>query len=120
MRVIKDHETNTLNEALRIDADERDIKNGNASHFYSISNPDGKAMALIQFQKGPLAEHGLNGISNEALLAVVIDRLRGFQDGQWRCRENAIALTKIEEALHWLHSRTRSRVARGVEGTSAV
>lgn len=52
-------------------------------------------------------------------MAVQIDRLRSFQKGQYACRENAIALTHMEEALMWLQKRTRDRLARGVEGTSA-
>ena len=48
---------------------------------------------------------------------MLIDRLRGFQAGPFGCRENALALTKLEEAMHWLHHRTRGRMARGVEGT---
>ena len=49
-------------------------------------------------------------------MAVVVDRLRGFQDGPFRCRENACALTHLEEALMWMGKRTRDRLARGVEG----
>jgi len=52
----------------------------------------------------------VNGISNEALLAIVEDRLKGFQSGQYACRENALALTKLQEAMMWLHSRTRERI----------
>ena len=49
---------------------------------------------------------------------IVLDRLRGFQESEFKCRENALAITKLEEAMHWLHHRTRARVARGVEGTN--
>jgi len=73
---------------------------------------------LIRFQNGPIQESGVNGVSNEALLAIVEDRLLGFQSGQYACRENAIAVTKIQEAMMWLQKRTRDRVARGVEGTN--
>ena len=41
----------------------------------------------------------------------------GFQDGEYRCKENACALTHIEEAQHWLQQRTIERMRRGVEGT---
>ena len=65
-----------------------------------------------------------NGISNEALIAIVLDRLRGFQGvarpdsgGNLPCRENALAITKLEEGLMWLHKRTRGRMERGVEAT---
>jgi hypothetical protein len=74
----------------------------------------------IHFQEGPVQEAGLNGISNEALLAVVEDRLKGFQSGKFSCRENALALTHLQEAMHWLHHRTHERMQRGVEGTLTV
>lgn len=93
---------------------------GGACHQYqvnSVSVPD-VAYAIVQFQKGGVKEAGVNGCFQEDLLAIVIDRLRSFQAGDFACRENAIALTKCEEALMWLQSRTAKRVARGVEGTS--
>jgi hypothetical protein len=37
--------------------------------------------------------------------------------GTYACKENACALTHLEEALMWLQKRTRDRMARGVEGT---
>lgn len=73
----------------------------------------------ISFQNGPIQEAGINGISQESLLAVVIDRLRSFQAGPYSCRENAVALANCEQAMMWLQKRTRDRIARGVEGTSA-
>ena len=71
----------------------------------------------INFQNGPVQEAGFNGVSNEALLEVLIDRMRGFQSGPFACRENACALTNLEQAQMWLQKRTRDRVAAGVEGT---
>lgn len=73
----------------------------------------------ISFQNGPIQEAGVNGISQEALVAIVIDRLRSFQAGPYACRENAVALTQFEQGLMWLQKRTRDRMARGVEGTNA-
>lgn len=99
---------------------------GNACHKYAICTPHdsfnqelnaGMVQHLV-FQNGPLKEVGINGITNEALLAVVIDRLRGFQSGQFACRENALALTDLESSLMWLQKRTRDRLSRGVEGTN--
>ena len=72
----------------------------------------------IKFQNGPVKEFGVNGCHQEDLLAIVIDRLKNFQSGDLACRENAIALTKIEEAMHWLNHRTNERIKRGVEGTT--
>jgi hypothetical protein len=91
---------------------------GNACHVYQVEYygiPD-QILAKINFQNGPIKENGVNGIQNEDLLAIVIDRLKGFQSGNFACRENALALTKIEEALMWLNKRTADRQKRGVEG----
>ena len=125
MHNITDHKINGLNEQIHISAMD-DPGSGGAHHEYwlnLLSPPGGPgigtiaAPTIIRFQNGPLLEVGINGFSNEALIAVVIDRMRGFQSGQFACRENALALTKLEEAVMWLHKRTRDRVARGVEGT---
>lgn len=127
MREIHDHETNDANRQIQIYADEADPDNGNASHRYRFefkktSNPDDMRAVVqkIEFQHGPIGEVGVNGITNEVLLAVVIDRLRGFQSSKFACRENALALTKLEEAFHWLEARTRARERRSVEGTHTV
>lgn len=72
---------------------------------------------LILFQKDVISkEHGCNGVTDMSLLAILIDRLRCFQNGEFACRENEIALTKLEEALHWLRHRTIERLHRGVDG----
>lgn len=96
----------------------------NAHHKYSISvlkplNEYGGEIVercLINFQNGGLAEVGPNGITEQALLAVVLDRLRSFNEGQYRCRENSMMITKIEEALMWSGKRAADRASRGVEG----
>lgn len=57
------------------------------------------------------------GVTNEALLAIVIDRLEGFQAGPFACTENAAALDHARICLGELKERTRSRIMRGVENT---
>lgn len=97
---------------------------GGACHVYRVisANSTGPTVifASVSFQNGPVKESGVNGCHNEDLLAIVIDRLQHFQKGPFSCRENALALTKCEEALLWLRKRTMDREARGVEGTSEV
>lgn len=83
-------------------------------------NPETDLLAKIHFQEGPIKENGVNGVANEDLLVMVIRRLQGFQDSPYSCRENAMAITKLEEALMWLRKRTTGRENRGVEGTNAV
>lgn len=95
---------------------------GGACHEYSISTvtEPSTVVGRVSFQNGPIKENGVNGCHQEDLLAIVLHRLQSFQAGAYSCRENAIAITKIEEAMHWLNHRTAQRVARGVEGTSAA
>lgn len=122
---ITSHKVNGLNEALKVMAKDEPGQGG-AHHRYVIEwqacAVEGPAMDPhwnpVVFQNGPIKEAGVNGISNEALLAIVEHRLQCFQAGPFACRENAVALTKIQEAMHWLHHRTRERVQRGVEGTN--
>lgn len=117
-REITSHKVNGLNELLKIEAQGIPTPGG-ANHQYHITLQSRvmESFLLMTFQVGNLNSVDVNGISNEALLAIVIDRMEGFQKGPFACRENALALTKLQEAMHWLHHRTRERVARGVEGT---
>lgn len=120
MRELTSHRVNGLNEAICISVLD-DPGQGNACHKYrmTVFNTEGHPEHQdIEFQNGPIAEFGVNGISNEALLSIVEDRLAGFQSGPFACRENAVALTKLQESMMWLQKRTRDRLARGVEGTN--
>jgi hypothetical protein len=85
-----------------------------------ISDPDhpgadSLAACSIQFQHGPVGENGVNGIQNEDVLKLLAMRLRAL-NAAFPCRENSIAITKIEEATLWLEHRTAVRVEQGVEG----
>ena len=102
-----------------------ELDQGGARHSYQVrdnrpadDHQGALPFAEIRFQNGPVKEHGVNGCHQEDLLAIVIDRLQSFQAGPFACRENVLALTKIEEALHWLNHRTADRQNQGVEGTS--
>jgi hypothetical protein len=94
--------------------DERGNPAGGETHGLGLS---------ITWQNGPLAVDGTrrepNGAFVEDVIAAAVDRIQFYQAGKFKCRENALAITKLEEALHWLDARTRDREARGVEGTHA-
>lgn len=93
---------------------------GGACYEYSVRtmvDPQFQ-VAFVHFQNGPVKEAGINGCYQEDLLVIVQDRLEHFQRGPFSCWENAIALTKVEEALFWLRKRTTDRKRRGVEGTN--
>lgn len=121
---ITTHHTNECNKAITISADERDQKNGGASHEYIITilGEDGEVddQLALEFQRGPIKEVGTNGITHEVLLAVLIDRLEGFQAGPYANVHNAVALGHVRAAFDALEARTREREARGVEGTHTV
>ncbi len=92
---------------------------GGAYHEYEITphpDDDETLFASITFQKGPIQQNGVNGCTNEDLLAVVKDRLECFQKGKFACVWNKQALRHIVVALACLHNRTADRKKRGVEG----
>lgn len=90
------------------------------TNFKVKKSEDNSELAIIKFQDGAIKEHGVNGIMNEDLIAMVLTRLNFWQTTQFKCRENACAITKLEEALMWLRKRTIGREIRGVEGTHKV
>ena len=92
------------------------------------SNPTGGSVSglgiQIDWQNGPLGTGAdrkePNGAFVEGVISAAIQRLEFFQNSKFKCRENALAITKLEEALHWLNWRTAKRVDLGVEGTHQV
>jgi hypothetical protein len=79
---------------------------------------------VILWQNGPLGRGDgrlePNGAFVETVLKICVERLEFYNNTKFRCRENSLAITKIEEAIHWLNHRTAMREARGVEGTHGV
>lgn len=75
-------------------------------------------VATISFQKGPRKDpNARHGVLDSDLLEIVRDRLKSFQSGDFATRENACALTHIEEALMWMNRRVEDRIERSVLGT---
>ncbi|WP_315076210.1 ABC transporter ATPase [uncultured Clostridium sp.] len=96
---------------------------GGAHHKYEIksysmdSQGNYDVYETIKFQKGPRNEEGsTHGVIDTDLLEIVRDRLKAFQTGPFSSRENAIALTHIEEALMWMNRRVEDRIERNVLG----
>lgn len=92
---------------------------GNGRHYYEIERADtGETLAKIHFQEGARKEEGSTaGVLEGDLLEIVRHRLQCFQKGEFATRENACALTHIEEALMWLNKRKEDRKERNVLGT---
>ena len=88
-------------------------------------NPTGGSVSgtglAIEWQNGLLGRGDEriepNGAFVETVIYAALQRLEFYQRGRFRCRENALAITKLEEALHWLDSRTKRREDAGIKGT---
>jgi hypothetical protein len=94
-------------------------------HTYELDNfdpqPGDAPQQIIHFYRMALSGEKTAGVTNEEVIKALIHRL-GFlnekwMDGLFRCRENSMAITKLEEALMWLNRRTENRINRGIEGT---
>ena len=72
---------------------------------------------IVNWQDGIVGDDGQNGAFVEDVLEAARQRIQFFNSGRFRCRENSIAITKIEEALQWLDWRTRQRLQQDVENS---
>lgn len=126
VRELTGHKVNGCNSDLNILVCD-EAGHGGANHHYQIIDVsrqnvdyDDRVLMDIEFQNGPIKEAGVNGITHEALIAVVIDRLECFQKGAYACADNQEALDALRKAQTALQRRTVERVKRGVEGTHTV
>lgn len=91
---------------------EKDIRPFN---FIYVRN-DVNSIAFT-IQNGPVKEKGVNGCQVDTLIETAKVMLEGLNKN-FPCRENSVAITKLDEALMWLEKRKKDREARGVEGES--
>lgn len=85
-------------------------------HNFIYVRHDVNSLAFT-IQNGPIKEVGKNGCQVTDVIAVakhIIEEL----NKKFPCRENAMTITKLDEALMWQKKRTDDRIARDVEGTS--
>lgn len=92
-------------------------------YLYTVHKPgtpdfDDQAtqLASIQFQNGAPSANGFNGVSNEAMIAIVRHRLVHL-DKTVSSAENQQAIRHLDDALAHLDARTLRRRERGVIGT---
>lgn len=135
-RTLTGHQVNPANDTLTISVVDQP-GSGGAHHAYLIkgasmlSNPSMRALQdlakglrqpdaeesyFVLFQNGPIAEVGVNGVTHEVLLEIIIDRLKCFQNGPFANSFNGQALGFLQAAQDLLTARTRERMSRGVEG----
>lgn len=80
------------------------------------------AGSIIVWQDRPRRETGgvLVGDIPETILPLVLMRLRQLNhEPNTPSRETSLAITRLEEGLHWLQARRADRELRGVSGTVA-
>ena len=99
--------------------DERDPAAGNASHVYGIQYGGPSDMVKLQFQHGPRGiATSTAGVFEDDLLAILEDRIAGFQSGPFACAEHADAMAHIQGARDALARRVAARIAKGVLGVN--
>jgi hypothetical protein len=108
MRIHTDHNGVATNAISTLS----DGTNVEGHHYQVLAGPE---MLTVKFQLGGVADNGVNGVTNEALLAILIHRTK-FLDGKFACDENKRAIQHMEEALCNLEVRSARRIVRGVEG----
>lgn len=99
-----------------------------SDNFLDNGNPTGgsfKSVGIeITWQDGSLDRGDdrkePNGAFVETVIEAALQRIEFYQLSPYSCRENSLAITKLQEALHWLNHRTLSREKRGVEGLHQV
>jgi hypothetical protein len=93
----------------------------NSTDFITIQNAeDVKGVApVVSFtiQSDPVKEVGINGCQAIDMLEYIKCLFESLNEA-FPCKENALTITKIEEAIHWQEARTKDRLKRGVEGTN--
>lgn len=123
---ITSHRVNGLNEALEVQAIGKPGPGG-AHQLYKIKlhnqgtrvpHTDGLPREwILNFQSRPIQSSAdFDGLTTEALLAVLIHRQQGFATGPFSCSQNTDALAGLLSAAEALRARTKDRLDRGVEG----
>jgi len=105
-----------LNEALyklfKNTKNKGNLDQDGSQKFHGVSNGN---VLTFKIQDGPIKEVGINGLQATDLLFFCKELFHSLNKS-FPCRENALTITKIEEAIHWQDARTKDRESRGVEG----
>lgn len=85
-------------------------------HLENLEDVKGVApIVSFTIQSDPISEVGVNGVQALDILKYVNCLFRSLNEA-FPCRENALTITKLEEAIHWQDARTKDRLRREVEG----
>lgn len=76
-------------------------------------------VTFITFQKGNPEEYGVNGVTIESLLGVILEQFKFYREYQgYEDLNSERAMQCIEKALYHLSNRTKERIQRNVYGTT--
>ena len=78
-----------------------------------------KSLVTFRIQSGPVKEFGINGCQIDDVIEWAKEKIEEF-NAKFPCRENSLAVTKLDEALLWLQKRKADRERRGVEGQNKI
>lgn len=76
-------------------------------------------MISFRVQNGPIKENGVNGCQVDTIIEAAKLIIEGLNKN-FPCRENAMVITKLDEALLWSMKRKLDREKRGVEGFNKI
>lgn len=115
-REITGHESEGAEVSVTVFALDEKAENG-ASHQYRIDRADGSRVAFVNFHEGEWdsEKNDVNGATDESIMVILADRLRGFQEGPNACKAYSVALRKIEDALEALRKKVRKSEEKPVD-----
>lgn len=73
----------------------------------------------FRIQNGPAKEVGVNGCQVDTLIHAARAIIVGLNK-KFPCNENDLAIDRLTDAIEWLETRTKNRLARQVEGTNQL
>lgn len=107
MRIHTDHNGVAVN-AISKQSDGTEVE----GHQYQVLT--GPKTTQIDFQRGGVAVNGVNGVTNEALLAILLHRTKHLNK-QFPCDENFRAIQHMEEALVNFEVRTAQQIVTALK-----
>lgn len=96
------------------------MRNLDKCYTYELNTTLKETQSFLRFYKMTPDGSKIDGTTNEEVIKVLIHRITCLNSDKFKCRENSVAITKLEEALMWLEKRTANRILRNVEGTQNV